>query len=146
MENSAGRIYMSVHVDRELYFPMGVPKTWPQDRRQDRKDKLQRTSIMYDWATTHDEFCSPDRNVNSDHAGLKLYTAVARNCYQSVCHCAPAYAVWAGDYVFLTHFRPSAITVVHVTPTQRRPYISTNVQTKTLKTHLFRNALGHLAH
>jgi len=101
---------------------------------------------MYDWATTHDEFCSPDRNVISDHAGLKLYTAVAHNWYQSVCHCQPAYAVWAGASFFLTAFRPSAVTVVYITPTQRRPYISTNVQTKTLKTHLFRNALGHLAH
>jgi len=59
--------------------------------------------------------------VTTDHAGLKLCTAVAHNCYQSVCHCAPAYAVWAADYVFLTHFRPSAVTVVHITPTQRRP-------------------------
>jgi len=30
-------------------------------------------SVMYDRATTHDEFCSPDRNIISDHAGLKLY-------------------------------------------------------------------------
>ena len=56
------------------------------------------------------------------NAPRKLYTAVAR-----VCHCAPAYAVWASAFFFLTHFRPSAVTVVHITPTQRRPYISTNV-------------------
>ena len=37
-----------------------------------------RTSVMHDRATTHDEFCSPDRNVISD-------------CRVGAC-------VWAGTY------------------------------------------------